>query len=150
MSTRYVVRRLSWTPDHYNGHTYFSDAGSDGTHSGVPVRAFPDRAAADACQAALEAEARRLLPPGRVTVDGHLDHEDAVAWCRRVTALGLTPPDLLPSPTDHGPGYLDNAAVLRWWASHAAAVGPELQETVWESMPIPRFYDVVEVPLVED
>lgn len=150
-ATRYIVRRLSWTPSSYGGCVYVHDAGSDGVHSGVPVRAFADRAAADACCRELEAEARRQMPPGRVTVDGHLDEGDATAWCERVAALGLTPPALIPSPRGRlRDGFLDNATVLRWWAGYATTATPELQEAVWESLPGPRFYDVVEVPLVED
>lgn len=142
--TRYVVRRLSWAPSGHGDRTYFYDAGSDGVHSGLPVRAFPDRAAAERCCRELEAEARQLVHPGRVTVDGHLDGDDAAAWRERVAALGLPPPE--PTRTAHG-DYLDNPAVLRWWAAHAPAAGPELRAAVWESLPGPRFFDVVEVPL---
>ncbi len=132
----YVVRRLSWSPAYEDG--CFAQAGGDSDQPGVPVRAFRDRAAAEAFCRELEAKARQLTPPGRIVgMSGGQDVKRLTDGTRR---LGL-------SPFEPDGEWLDGDELLRWWESVAADATPEQRAGVWELLTDVRFYDVVEAPL---
>jgi hypothetical protein len=135
-ATVYLVERAAFSASSY-GETpqYYVCDGEEGP-SFVPVRAFADRAAADACRKELEAEARRNLCPALFVgfeVPGDL--------AAKLKAVGLTPPKFTGAAYNHGEQF------RKWWTAHAAELTPEQKEAVWKAFKSASFYRVTETTL---
>jgi hypothetical protein len=137
-ATVYLVERAACTALDYGGMVRYSISSGDEEEgpSHVPVRAFADKAAAEACRKELEAEARRDLPPALFTWDDV--PKDLAA---KLAALGLTPPKFT------GPDYNHGEQFRKWWAAHAADVTPEQRAAVWALFKGVKFYRVTETTL---
>jgi hypothetical protein len=135
-ATVYLVERAAYSASgHGETPRYYVSDGEEGP-SHVPVRAFAEKRAADACRKELEAEARRDLCPAMCV--GYELPKDLAA---KVKALGLTPPKLT------GPGYSHADQFRKWWAAHAAEVTPQQRAAVWALFKGVSFYRVTETTL---
>ena len=135
-ATVYLVERAAYSASDY-GETpqYYASDGEDGP-SYVPVRAFADKQAAQACRKELEAEARRDLCPALFV--GYEFPGDLAA---KLQAAGLTPPKFTGSAYKHGEQF------SKWWAAHAADMTPQQRSAVWDAFKGVSFYRVTETTL---
>ena len=134
----YVVRRLSWAGAYEPKDGFAVAGGGESEQPGVPVKGFATQAAAEAFCREQEAQARAVVPPGRV-LTGDVTPKTLTAG---IAKLGLTPPKF-----PHG--CVDGAVLLRWWESVAAGATPEQRAGVWNLLGGVRFFDVVEATLTD-
>jgi hypothetical protein len=133
--TVYLVERAAYKAWDYGGTIQYAASEGDEGASFVPVRAFADKRAAEACRAELEAEARRELPPALFT------HELPRNLAAKLTAAGVTPPKFT------GPDYNPAEQFRKWWADHAADLTPAQRAAVWDALKDVAFYRVTETTL---
>jgi hypothetical protein len=132
----YLVERAAYSAgDHDETPQYYASGGDEGP-SYVPVRAFADKAAAQACRRELEAEARRDLCPALFA-----GYELPGGLATEIKAAGLTPPKLT------GPAYNHGGQFRKWWAAHAADMTPQQRVAVWNLFKGVSFYRVTETTL---
>ena len=117
---------------------HYAPSQSDEGQSYVPVSAFADEAAAEACREELTAEAKRTLPPALFAYDGI-----PAGLAAKIKALGLTPPKFSKQSHEHGDQF------VRWWANHAAEITPQQQAAIWELFGEVELYRVNRVELEE-
>jgi hypothetical protein len=126
----WLVERVALRAWDFDG-LHFSRCSSDQGDSLMPVRAFTDEAAAEACRAALEAEDRASFSPALFA-----SYSLPKGLAGRIKSLGLTPPKL-------GKGGHKQADEFRkWWAAHAADVTPQQQAALWELFADVKLYQV--------
>jgi hypothetical protein len=136
-ATVYLVERAAYSASDYDETPrYYSTDSEEGGPSHVPVRAFADKQAAQACRKELEAEARRDLCPALFV--GHEMPGDLAA---KLKAAGLTVPKFT------GPDYKHGDQFRKWWAAHAAEITPEQRAAVWAAFKGVSFYRVTETTL---
>jgi hypothetical protein len=135
-ATVYLVERAAYSASDY-GETpqYYASDGEEGP-SYVPVRAFADKAAAQAYRKELEAEARRDLPPALF-----VGYELPGGLAAKLQAAGLTPPKFT------GPDYKHADQFRKWWAAHSAEMTPHQRAAVWDLFKGVSFYRVTETTL---
>jgi hypothetical protein len=131
----YLVERTAYEASDY-GETprYYASGGEEG-ESHVPVRAFADKAAAEACRADLEAEARRDLCPALFAYD--LPKNLAA----KLKKIGLTPLEFTGAQYEHADQF------RKWWGEQAADMAPQQRAAVWRLFPKVAFYRVTEATL---
>ena len=137
-ATVYLVERAAvnaWG-DEQTLHYSVSSGDEEEGPSHVPVRAFADKAAAQACRRELEAEARRDLCPALFA-----GYELPGGLATEIKAAGLTPPKLT------GPAYNHGGQFRKWWAAHAADMTPQQRTAVWKLFKGVSFYRVTETTL---
>jgi hypothetical protein len=118
--TVYLVERAAYRAWDYDGVKY-TRCSCDQGESYTPVRAFTDKAAAQACRDALEAEARAALPPALFA-----SYSMPAGLAERIESLGL------PAPKLGKEGYKQAEEFRKWWAAHAGQITPEQQAALWE------------------
>jgi hypothetical protein len=145
MSTAFVVQEIGWN---YNDEYFYR--GSDGETDDRPVRAFRTREGAEAHRRALEAdrEGMEQLNPfefgqSLAAVTSLTSRELA----RRLTALGLEPPDIEPDEDDGGEEWL---GWFEWWQDAGEQLTAEQNAQVWNLLDRIRFYEVLEVELHDE
>ncbi|HET6573016.1 MAG TPA: hypothetical protein VFG68_05395 [Fimbriiglobus sp.] len=134
-ATVYLVERAAYTAWGYGGAIQYTASASDDGESFVPVRAFADKSAAEACRAELEAEARRELCPALFANELPKD------LTAKLKAAGATPPKFT------GPDYNHGEQFRKWWADHAADLTPAQRAAVWDLLDDVTFYRVTEMTL---
>ncbi|HVK19366.1 MAG TPA: hypothetical protein VM533_20700 [Fimbriiglobus sp.] len=137
-TTVYLVERAACTVSDYGGKVHYgvSSGDDEGGPSHVPVRAFADKKAAQACRKELEAEARRDLCPALFA--GYALPKDLAA---KLKAIGLT------SLKFTGPDYNHGEQLRKWWVAHAAEMTPQQRAAVWDQLKSVSFYRVTETTL---
>ena len=136
-ATVYLVERAAYSASDYDDTPqYYNSDGEEGGPSYVPVRAFADKQAAQACRKELEAEARRDLCPALFA--GYALPKDLAA---KLKAIGLT------SLKFTGPDYNHGEQLRKWWVAHAAEMTPQQRAAVWDQLKSVSFYRVTETTL---
>jgi hypothetical protein len=142
----YLVERVGLAVARYIDRSALHPSGGESGPNRVPVRAFADRAQAEACRDALEEEARQSASPVQfiaydLPVSGR---EVESALCD----LGLPPPELGADPVgyDYQARRRQVAQLCEWWAEHAAEMSAEQRAALWGRLFSEwRFYDVAEL-----
>lgn len=134
-ATVYLVERAAYKAWDYGGTIQYAASEGDEGASFVPVRAFADKRAAEACRAELEAEARRDLPPAVFACDV------PKGLAAKLKTIGATPPKFT------GPDYNHGEQFRKWWADHAADLTPAQRAEVWDAFKGVAFYRVTETTL---
>jgi hypothetical protein len=135
-ATVYLVERAAYSASGYGETPYYYTSDGEEGPSFVPVRAFADETAAQACRKELEAEARRELPPALFSV---ADLPKNLA--AKLKAAGLTPPKFT------GPDYNHANQFRKWWIDRAAEMTPQQRAAVWDLFKGVSFYRVTETTL---
>jgi hypothetical protein len=126
----WLVERVAFRAWDFRG-LHFSRCSTDQGDSLTPVRAFTDRAAAEACRDALEAEERAAFSPALFAADSLPN-----GLAERIRSLGFEPPKLGKE------GYNQADEFRKWWAAHAAEIAPEQQAALWELFGDVKLYQV--------
>lgn len=131
----YVVERRAFRAWDFDVLHYAPSNSEEGENC-VPVRAFANEAAAQACCAELTAEAKRTLPPALFGYDGV-----PAGLVAKIKELGLTPPKFSKD------NYEQGNQLARWCAKHAAEITPEKQAAIWELFDSVELYRVSRVEM---
>ncbi len=137
----YLVERAAYRTWAFTGLPHYEASEADEGESYVPLKAFTDRADAEADQTRREAEVRATLPPALFV--GYSIPSADKELTRRLKALQLPP---LPS----GKKNEDLSEKFRkWWVEHGADLTPEQRSALWELFPNVVVYRVTETTLEE-
>jgi hypothetical protein len=115
----YLVERAAYRAWDYSG-LHYGRCDNDEGESYTPVRAFADKAAAEACRDALEAEARASFSPALFA--GYSMPKGLTA---KIKKLGLEPPKL------DKEAYKQADDLREWWAKNAAEITAEQHAALW-------------------
>ena len=126
----WLVERVAFRAWDFNG-LHFSRCSSDEGDSFTPVRAFTDKAAAEACRDALEAEGRATFSPA---LFASFSLPRGIA--ERIKSLGFKKPNLGKEGSDQAEEF------RKWWAAHAGKITPEQQAALWELFTDVKLYQV--------
>ena len=141
-ATVYLVERTAFgASEGWDGQAAagFERSSSESGDSYVPVRAFGDEGAAEACRRELEAQARRDFCPALFVGDNVEDLEPLAKLCRK---HGVEPPKFVDPSYEHAQQF------RRWYAERHADIPAALAAELWDHLGDElHFYRVREVPL---
>jgi hypothetical protein len=106
------------------------DSGCEGFVPAVPLRVFADEAAAQAYRRDVERMMRAELCPFQLGDTWELCDMDEDAFCERVKALGLPPPEVKTLSSRFG--VFQGLDLLGWWAQVVPTMTEEQRDAVWE------------------